>query len=206
MSAFYPHRYTITSIIGLPGAPLSVTAADGGALRVPSSGMDIDDFSALGLFLQARLEEFGGECSYTHLSDVSAVLIIKDGFDAVSRCNSNSLSDAVVGDMNSLFRALEPSTRSKPNVVSILVDEHTPMSGLTEKIRTFDFTLRYLIHEEVTINCHIGGSVIMTIPPVSQMARQFGIDNGDIYLVCGPISPLIGNSCDFTNPRGPITL
>jgi hypothetical protein len=197
MSVFYPHRYTITSTIGLPGTPLSITAMDGGVMEVHNSNMDTDELSDLSIFLQSRLEKFGGSCIYTPLNGISAVLIIKDGFDAVSRCISNSLSDEVIGEMNSLFRVLEPSCTSKPWAVSILVDEHTPMANLTEKIRFYDLMLRYIIHEGVTVNCHIGGSVMMTIPPVSMMARQFGIDNGDLYIVSGLNAPLIGNSCDF---------
>ena len=199
MSAFYPHRYTITSLVGVVyRTPLSVIATDGGILDVPSCGLDVDELSALSQYLQSRLAEFGGYCNYVRLSNDSAVLIIKDGFDAVSRCNSNSLSDKTVGDMNSFF-SIVAGKKSKAGAesVSFVIDDHTPMDRLTSTVRSFDAALKCLVQNKATIHGHIGASVVMTVPPLSIMSRQFGIDNGDLYLVCGPINPLIGNTSDF---------
>ncbi len=186
MQKFVPHRYTITFPLAFETNTLGtvkIEAYNTTSTIVDECGLTVDD-----LKLIAHLDDSSTMFISTD-NESSSILVFKDAVENLMQAPISLLSE-----QNNLFDVLGPhECASARDTIATITTAMLPR-------QTFPLKRMHALHQVLNcwgkkfnlppfkIKCHVGPSARLNVG-----AGEYGLDDGDMYLVVGECNATIGS-------------
>lgn len=165
-----------------------IIARTGGDASAISCAMSADELKVFGAQIPSS--------TFVSFDSRSALLIIRNGVNGFMGPAGSSTSAQLLKEMNRLMYNFAPPTfwddaRQNPSMQAIFNVEGNIASNVP-MLCAFQRRLHSRFCDGQTrelLQCHIGRSVVLRM-----FGKDFGLDNGDVYLVSGPVAAKITQS------------